>query len=92
MVLKGGGRSEDRHHRITDELLDGPARHLDLLSHRVVEAVEHRARPLRILRSSEDSRANEVREEHCCQLSLFGRRRGELDRRGATRAETRVDR
>ena len=75
VVLERGGRAERGHHRIARELLDGAAGVLDLLGHRVVEAVQERARPLRVLRVAELSRADEIREQHRCELSLLDRLR-----------------
>jgi hypothetical protein len=49
VVLVRRRRAERRHHRVADELLDRPARPLDLCRHRVVEPVEQRPYPLRIL-------------------------------------------
>jgi hypothetical protein len=49
MILERGRRAEGRHHGVADELLDRASRLLDLLRHRVVEAIEQSSRPLRIL-------------------------------------------
>src|SRR5207249_2210146 len=67
-------------------------RRLDLGRHRLVEAVEQRAGPLRIL-LAELGRADQVGEEDCGELALLARegRRG-LDRRSAARAEAGVRR
>ena len=49
VVFQRSRRAERRHNRVAGELLDRPARALDLLGHCVVEAVEDRPRLLRIL-------------------------------------------
>ncbi len=43
VVLERRRRTEDRHHGVAGELLDGAAGGLDLFGHRLVEAVEKRA-------------------------------------------------
>jgi len=66
------GDAEDGHDRVAGELLDRTARADDLDGHRIVEALEQRAGPLRILLLAERRRADEVGEEHGGQLALGG--------------------
>ena len=75
VVLERAG-AEDRHHRVAGELLDRPARELDLLAHRVVEALELRADALRITIARVRRRADEVGEENRDELALFTRAHG----------------
>ena len=72
VVLERLGDAEDGHDRVAGELLDRPAGALDLVGHRVVEALEQDARPLGILLLGERRRADEVGEEHSGQLALGG--------------------
>src|SRR5256886_17377812 len=71
VVFESSGRSEDSHHCVTGELLDGSPRALDFLGHRVVEASQKRTRSLGILRAPELCRAHEIGEEHGRELSLL---------------------
>ena len=70
VVLERARGAEHCHHGVAGELLDRAAGELDLLCHRVVEAVEQRARPLRILRAAKLGRADEVGEDDGRELSL----------------------
>src|SRR5439155_11576565 len=58
------GRTERCHHGVPGEFLDGPADAVDLPGHGLVEAVEQRPGPLRVLRAAELGRADEVGEDH----------------------------
>jgi hypothetical protein len=87
VILEGGRSPEGRHHGVADKLLHGAARLLDLLGHRVVEAIELSPRPLGILLRPERSRADEVGEEDGRDLPLLCGLRLALDRRGACRTE-----
>ena len=89
MVLLCCRSDEGRHHGVSNELLDCPARLHDLLRHRVVEAVQEGARALRVLRVGELGRANEVREQDGGELAFLARRLLS-DRRGASGAEARA--
>ena len=71
MILERHGRSEDRHDRVARELLDRAARSLDLLRHRVIEALETDPYPLGILVAGKRGRADEVGEENRDELSLL---------------------
>jgi hypothetical protein len=88
VVLLRRGRAEGRHHGVANELLDCPAGVRDLLGHRVVEAVEHRARSFGVLRVGERRRAHEVGEENGRELALLTWALVR-DRRAAVRAEPR---
>jgi len=71
VILVRSRGSEDRHHRVSRELLDRAARALDLLRHRVVEAFEPYANALGILIPGERRRADEVGEENRDELALL---------------------
>src|SRR5207248_11262561 len=58
----------------------------------VVEAVEHDARPLRVLRAADSGRADEVGEKYCRELALLRRLRRPPDGRRAGRTEASVGR
>jgi hypothetical protein len=62
VVLVGGRSSEGRHDCVAGELLHRAPRRSDLRRHGVVEAVEKRAGPLRIL-LAERRRPDEVGEQ-----------------------------
>jgi hypothetical protein len=70
VVLERDRSAECGHDGVAGELLDRAAGALHLLRHRVVEAFEQRARPLRILRVAELCRTDEVGEEHRRELPL----------------------
>ena len=72
VVLERLRDAEDGHDRVAGELLDRSAGTADLVGHRVVEALEQDARPLRILLIGERRRADEVGEQHSGQLALGG--------------------
>ena len=72
VVLVRLGGAEDRHDRVARELLDRAAGAVDLGGHRIVEALQERPRPLRVLLLAERRRADEVGEEHGGQLPLGG--------------------
>jgi hypothetical protein len=73
VVLVRRRSAEGGHHRVADELLDRAARAVDLGSHRVVEAVEHRPRALGILSTPELRGADEIRKENRHEFALLGR-------------------
>jgi hypothetical protein len=79
MVFEGGRYPERGHHRVAGKLLDRAAGALDLLGHGVVEAVEQRPRPLRVLRGAERSRTDQVGEDDRGDLPLAARE-GVIDR------------
>ena len=62
VILERGRRAEHRHHRVAGELLDRAAGALDLLAHRVVEALELDPHALRIAIAGERRRPDEVGE------------------------------
>ena len=65
------GDAEDGHHRVAGDLLDRPPAR-PIRRHRVVEALELDARPLRVLLLAERRRADEVGEDDGGQLPLGG--------------------
>ena len=71
VILLCGGCAERGHDRVPRELLDGAARPLDLVGHRLVEAIEPRADTLGILTARELRRPDEVREEDRRELPLL---------------------
>ncbi len=71
VILECDGCAENRHHRVSGELLDGPARQLDLLAHCGVEALELRADALGIAFAGVRGRPDEVGEENRDELSLL---------------------
>ena len=73
VVLMRRWRPEGGHHRIPDELLDRPPGPADLRRHRVVEPVEQRPDPLRILPARKLGRPDQIREQDGRQLPLLGR-------------------
>ena len=70
VVLLCGRDAERGHDRVPGELLDGAAGSLDLVGHRVVEAIEQHARALGVLRGAERRRADEVGEQRGGELAL----------------------
>ena len=70
VVLERRRRTEDRHHGVAGELLDGAAGSLDLVGHRLVEAVEQCARSFSVLRGTQLRRAGDVGEQNRHQLAL----------------------
>ena len=70
VILVRLGHPEGGHDRVARVLLHGAAGSLDLGGHRVVEPLEQEPRPLGILLLAERGRADEVGEEHGCQLAL----------------------
>ena len=79
MVLVRGRRAERRHDGVADELLDRAARAVDLGGHRVVEAVEHRAR-----RSGSCAAASAVEPTRSAKRTVASFRSVRLRRRSAT--------
>ena len=66
----GNGRSEEGHHGIPDELLDGPAVALELGAQAVVVRAQDRVDVLRVERLGARGEADQVGEEHRHDLSL----------------------
>ncbi len=89
VVFQRRRSAESGHDRVADELLDGAARGLDLGLHGVVEALEERPGPFRILRRRERGRADEVGEQHRRQLAFLACLRRLLDRCTADMTEAR---
>jgi len=89
MILERIRRAESSHHRVACELLDRPTGRRDLGGHRLVEPLEARARPLRILLAGKGRGARQVGKEDGGKLP-FGRVCLLLHRRSAGRAEARV--
>ena len=71
VVLERSRSTEHRHHGVAGELLDGPARQLDLLAHRVVEGLEMHPHALRIAVAGVLGRADQVGEENGDELALL---------------------
>ena len=71
MVLLGRWCPERCHDGVSHELLDGATDGLDLGGHRVVEAVEHRSGPFRVLRGSQLGGADQVGEQDRGDIPLF---------------------
>ena len=70
IVLVGGRYAEGRHHGVSDELLNGPAFRLDLLTHRVEVPLHHLAQPLGIEAVGQPGGAREVGEQDGDELAL----------------------
>ena len=89
VVLVRDGRTEDRHHRVPDELLDRPAVALDLLPQARVVGPDARAHVLGVRSLRGGGEADEVAEEDGDHLALLLHRRAPAARsgRGAVRAE-----
>ena len=83
VILERSRSTEHRHHRVAGELLDRAARELDLLAHRVVEALELRTHALGIAIAGVRGRADEVGEENGDELALLARAHGEESCRAA---------
>ena len=64
-------RAEDGHDRIADELLDGPAARLDLLTYACEVRRQDRAHVLGVEALGARREADEVGEEHCDDLALL---------------------
>jgi hypothetical protein len=83
--------AEDRHDRVSDELLDAAAVALDDVAHRLEEAREHAADALRVEPLAQLGRADDVTEQDGHGLALLARLlargfpalRAELERLGA---------
>ena len=73
IVLVRGRRSEERHHRIADELLDGAAVALELRADALVVGPQDRLDVLRIQRLSTCREADEVAEDDRDDLALAAR-------------------
>ncbi len=73
IVLVDGRRAEDRHHGVSDELLDGPAEALELLPQGCVVRPDAGPDVLGIGRLGRSRKADEVAEEHRDDLSLLAR-------------------
>ena len=71
MILARRGCPEGRHDCVADELLDRAAGLRDLLGHRVVEAVQECARALGVLSAGKRGGADEIGEQHGCELPLL---------------------
>jgi hypothetical protein len=86
VVLEGGGSTEDRHHCVPGELLDRPPGSLDLVTHRVVEALELDTDALRIAIAGVGRGADQVGKHHRNELALFPRtHEGSVAKEGAAR-------
>ena len=84
VVLVGDRRTEDRHYRVTDELLDRSAEALDVGLDPLVVGAERCSDVLGVGAVGAIGEADEVDEEHRDDLPLLARRRG-LRQRSSTR-------
>ena len=66
-----GRRAEQRHHRIADELLDGPAEPLELGAQMRVVRREQRTHVLRVEALGASGEADEIREQDGHHLPLL---------------------
>ena len=91
VILVGGRRTEDRHDRITDELLDGAAVPDELIAHLRVVGAKERLHVLGVHLLGLCREADEVAEEHRHDLAFHSgdRRRGELAHRTCHTGESR---
>jgi hypothetical protein len=69
----GGGRAEERHHGVPDELLDGAAVALELGADALVVGAEDRLDVLRVERLRPGCEPDEVAEDHRDDLALAAR-------------------
>ena len=76
VVLVGDRSAEDRHDRVTDELLDGAAEALELGAHARVVRLEQAPHVLRVHGLGSGREADEVAEEAGDDLALLPRRPG----------------
>ena len=76
VVLVCDRHAERRHHGVAGELLDGAAVRNEAVGDEVEEPRHARAHDLRVGCRDELGRADEVREEHRCQLALHPHRIG----------------
>ena len=70
VVLGGGGRSPDRHHRVADELLDGAAVARDQRPRELEVARQELADVLGVAAFGKSGEADEIGEEHGHQAPL----------------------
>ena len=80
VVLVHDGRAEDRDHRVADELLDGAAEALQLVSHARVVRREDRPHVLGVERFRTRGRPDDVGEHHGDDLPLLVSRLGDRAR------------
>ena len=71
MILEGGRCPEDSHDRIACELLHRSADALNLIRHPLVEPLQAKPDPLRVLPRRERCRADQIGEQHGDQLSFL---------------------
>ncbi len=72
IVLVGDGCAEDAHHRVTDELVEGPAEPLDVLLDPAVERQKHAPHVLRVGAVRARREAHDVGEQHRDDAALLG--------------------
>ncbi len=89
VVFVRGRNTEDRHHRVADELLDRAAFGLDLLTHRREVARHHLAEVFGVEPFAELRRTGDVGEQDRDDPALFGRVVG-VERQPARRTEPSV--
>jgi len=90
IILTRGRRPEQRHHRVTDELLHGPAEPLQLGPQPCVKRGQQRADVLRVYLLGPGGKAHQVGEQHGHDLAfLMSRRPGPRQRETALGAELR---
>src|SRR5439155_12046138 len=88
IVVVRGRRPEQRHHRVADELLYGPAAFLELTAQPLPVRREHGADILRIELLGPRGETDEICEKHGDDLALLARRLT-CQRSAAGRAEAR---
>ena len=87
VVLVCHRNAEHRHHRVTDELLNGPTLAFDLLAHGAEERVGHLSQMLGVEAGAQGRRTDEVREQDGDQLPLLTWRGGRRYAGATGRAE-----
>jgi hypothetical protein len=90
VVLVRSRCPEDRHHRVADELLDGPAAALELGPHAAVVRSENPPHVFGVHALDARREPDEIAEEAGDDLALFARRSLHFERRCTARAETSI--
>jgi hypothetical protein len=88
IILVHERHAEHRHHRVSDELLDGPPVPVDASASRVIEARENVPHGFGIESFADRRRAANIREEDRHYLSRLMEAFALLERRSTTEAES----